>query len=536
MTSIKKQSTKKKKNSIQINNSQRTNQINYNINNSYLSSMTSPSATKKSLDSNRVFSPLESNLRNSMKNKVNNYKYKEQAMSPNNLNKTNISYEQTKQLKKTLLGKYKINEDSENNEKNSKNNNINLDNSIRSDATPVGKQALNEKIRNFEKKEREKENYIEIPGLKELDRDMMKTYNINNKDEIINQDINIDEIMKDKNNEFNYFKVDNEKDLTPFQKQEKLIKKLLRTKNYQHFIKNLLKDEPILINQDGEYIKFNTFNKDLYDYEFLDVYYSHNIPFIIMRPRLDVIRRKREAKLKKIIEEQEKEEQEQEKEYNEESKTDKKLNFDDTDSQITSQVDNKSNSELESNVESSNKSNTIKLPGTFVLTKMPQKTEENTQNRRLNIAFNKAKDAARVVRRLEYSYSMRINILLSKPIYQKNAKVIQNWWKDVVFVKKNKNTVIKLQAYIRGAMIRKAFKEAKHTYLYKIPFLREVDKVITRRKLKFYFNKLISKHGILKLLNNTKIYSDKITSALQSFKNRRDFLKQYHLLYCPKKK
>ena len=535
MTSIKKQSTKKKKNSIQINNSQRTNQINYNINNSYLSSMTSPSATKKSLDSNRVFSPLESNLRNSMKNKVNNYKYKEQAMSPNYLNKTNISYEQTKQLKKTLLGKYKINEDSENNEKNSKNNNINLDNSIRSDATPVGKQALNEKIRNFEKKESEKENEIEIPGLKELDRDMMKTYNINNKDEIINQDINIDEIMKDKNNEFNYFKVDNEKDFTPFQKQEKLIKKLLRTKNYQHFIKNLLKDEPILINQDGEYIKFNTFNKDLYDYEFLDVYYSHNIPFIIMRPRLDVIRRKREAKLKKIIEEQEKEEQEQEKEDNEESKTDKKLNYDDTDNQITSQVDNKSNSELESNVESSNKSNTIKLPGIFVLTKMPQKTEENTQNRRLNIAFNKAKDAARVVRRLEYSYSMRINILLSKPIYQKNAKVIQNWWKDVVFVKKNKNTVIKLQAYIRGAMIRKAFKEAKHTYLYKIPFLREVDKVITRRKLKFYFNKLISKHGILKLLNNTKIYSDKITSALQSFKNRRDFLKQYHLLYCPKK-
>ena len=130
--------------------------------------MTSPSATKKSLDSNRVFSPLESNLRNSMKNKVNNYKYKEQAMSPNNLNKTNISYEQTKQLKKTLLGKYKINEDSENNEKNSKNNNINLDNSIRSDATPVGKQALNEKIRNFEKKEREKENYIRM-RLKYLD-------------------------------------------------------------------------------------------------------------------------------------------------------------------------------------------------------------------------------------------------------------------------------------------------------------------------------------------------------------------------------
>ena len=48
-------------------------------------------------------------------------------------------------------------------------------------------------------------------------------------------------------------------------------------------------------------------------------------------------------------------------------------------------------------------------------------------------SFNKAKDAARVVRRLEYSYSMRVKILLSKPIFQKNAKVIQNWWKTVNF-------------------------------------------------------------------------------------------------------
>ena len=37
----------------------------------------------------------------------------------------------------------------------------------------------------------------------------------------------------------------------------------------------------------------------------------------------------------------------------------------------------------------------------------------------LDYTFNKAKDAARVVRRLEYSYSMRVNILLSKPIFQK---------------------------------------------------------------------------------------------------------------------
>ena len=47
---------------------------------------------------------------------------------------------------------------------------------------------------------------------------------------------------------------------------------------------------------------------------------------------------------------------------------------------------------------------------------MPQKTEENTRNKILNIAFNRAKDAARVIRRLEYSYGMRTNIILAKQI------------------------------------------------------------------------------------------------------------------------
>jgi hypothetical protein len=46
---------------------------------------------------------------------------------------------------------------------------------------------------------------------------------------------------------------------------------------------------------------------------------------------------------------------------------------------------------------------------------------------------------------------------------------------------------------------------------------------------------MVAKHGILKLLNKTKTYSDKITSAWQSFKNKKDFQRQYNLLFCPKK-
>ena len=97
-------------------------------------------------------------------------------------------------------------------------------------------------------------------------------------------------------------------------------------------------------------------------------------------------------------------------------------NFDILNNETKNQKENfNSNLKLISELESNSKSNTMRFDGTYVLTKIPQKTEENTQNRRLNIAFNKATDAARMVRRLEYSYGMRINILLSKPIYQKNA-------------------------------------------------------------------------------------------------------------------
>ena len=99
----------------------------------------------------------------------------------------------------------------------------------------------------------------------------MKTYDINKKDEILNSDINLDKAIFDRN-EFNYFKEDYDESLTPFQKQEKLIKKLLRTKNYQKFVKKILNYEPIMTTADGKIIEFNRFNWDFYNYEFLDIY------------------------------------------------------------------------------------------------------------------------------------------------------------------------------------------------------------------------------------------------------------------------
>ena len=518
--------------------------------NSSLSSITSSSISIKSKDSNRIFSPSNKVQQNQKTKNLINYKSKTiQMFSPNKYNINNSIIENSKHLKKSFLSK-EFDSMSERPEK-SKKLKINNDNNIGNTSlkTPKDKNNINQKKISNTKKDKNKNN--DIPGLLELDKDLMQTYNINKNDRILNEEISLNEAMFDRSNEFNYFKLDNEEKLTPFQKQEKTIKKLLRTKNYQKFVRNLLKNEPIIVNQDGKKIEFSLYNKDLYNYEFLDIYFKHNIPYIILRPRLDILKRRREEKLKKLKEEENKE-KEREKEENKEIKDEnieekllisKNSHSQGNESQLASLFD-KSLSIINHNDSSIIKLDKkepllqiqeIQFPGTFVLTKIPEKTEENTQNRRLNIAFNKAKDAARVVRRLEYSYGMRINFLLTKPIFQQNAKIIQTWWRDMSFAKNNKNEIIKLQAYIRGAMIRKAFKDVKHTYFYKIPFLRDVDKVITRRKLKIFFDKIVAKYAILKLLNQTKPYIDKIENALKKFKNRRQFLRENHLLYYPKK-
>ena len=506
---LSKQNTNKKKLSNAMNTAHQVKLNNNNNNNitsnSSVLSITSSSISRQKYVQNKILSPANKRSQRGNNNKLKTF----QTFSPDKTN-ANIHQENKEKISKENTQKnFRIKKD-----KNEESDEKNIEE--KNDSGLVGKHALNQIIKSKE-----------IPGLEELDKDIMKTYGNNQNDVILNTDIKLDIDLPDKSLDFNYFKIDNEEGMTPFQKQEKLIKKLLKTRNYQNFVVKLLNNEPIKINRNGETIEFSLFNKDLYEYEFLDIYYKHNIPYIILRPNLEVIRRKRESKLKELQE-------------NLEKNAFKTANI--NESQYSS-IFEKSISEI------NNKSNIIKLdrreslfssqdsnpPGTFVLTKIPEKTEANTQNRRLNIAFNKAKDAARVVRRLEYSYSMRVKILLSKPVFQKNAKIIQNWWKTMVLNKNYKPQIIKIQSYIRGAMIRKAFQEVKHTYLYKIPFLREIDRIISRRKLKIYFDKMVKKFGILKLVNVTKNYSDKIQNSLEYFKNRKQFMRENHLLYSPKK-
>ena len=327
-----------------------------------------------------------------------------------------------------------------------------------------------------------------------------------------------------------------EEDLGKLKKQEELIKKLLKYKTFQNYIKRILKHKKPGVNKKGKKIKWTTFKTYLYNIKFLDLYYKHRIPFIIMRPRLDVIKRKREKKLKEIIQRRKLEE-----EYkNNESHIQQKNNIDikSTDNLYASIFQN----EIEKNgfiIGEDN--NTVRIEkreslfpsldgkpkGTFTLTKIPQKTDENNGNIRLSIAFNKAKDAARVVRRLEYSYSMRVNILLSKPIFQKNARIIQNWYRSMKFIKLNTPKIVKIQAFVRGMMIRKAFKEVLALYQRYLPFFKVIDKILSRRYAKLFMDQLISKYGIRILIKLAKIQCYKIINALLIYKRKQNFIRRY---------
>ena len=484
------------------------------LKNSNLPLTTSPSNSKKNIRSDRIFSPSEQTKEKSNQNKqkVKNL----QIFSPNTKNKAKLDLD----IKSSIFEK---NPDSLRQNKKLKSKDIENENCLTSfnekrETSPFKNKILNKKIVISESKKKElyDENYIsdennDIDKFNELDKDMLDSYRKNLKDEVLTNDINLNGKIKN-NNTINYYEDNNDisddESVVPTPKQTKLIKHLLRTKNYQNFVRKLLNSENILVNENGKLIKFDLYREDLYNYEFLDVYYKHHIPFIIMRPRLDAISRKKMAvKFKRIKEEE------------------------------------NSNKNLSESSSNTNNNQYLKrysvqinqLRGSLVLTKMPQKTEENTRNKILNIAFNRAKDAARVIRRLEYSYGMRTNIIFSKQIYQKNAKVIQDWWKNIIFFKKNGKEILKIQAFVRGNMIRKAFKESKNTYFNQLPFLKVVDKILSRRILKIHFDKIVQKYGILKLYNRTLPYVNKVKYALERFRNKMQFLRKFHMFYTPKK-
>ena len=484
------------------------------LKNSNLPLTTSPSNSKKNIRSDRIFSPSEQTKEKSNQNKqkVKNL----QIFSPNTKNKAKLDLD----IKSSIFEK---NPDSLRQNKKLKSKDIENENCLTSfnekrETSPFKNKILNKKIVISESKKKVlyDENNIsdennDIDKFNELDKDMLDSYRKNLKDEVLTNDINLNGKIKN-NNTINYYEDNNDisddESVVPTPKQTKLIKHLLRTKNYQNFVRKLLNSENILVNENGKLIKFDLYREDLYNYEFLDVYYKHHIPFILMRPRLDAISRKKMAvKFKRIKEEE------------------------------------NSNKNLSESSSNTNNNQYLKrysvqinqLRGSLVLTKMPQKTEENTRNKILNIAFNRAKDAARVIRRLEYSYGMRTNIIFSKQIYQKNAKVIQDWWKNIIFFKKNGKEILKIQAFVRGNMIRKAFKESKNTYFNQLPFLKVVDKILSRRILKIHFDKIVQKYGILKLYNRTLPYVNKVKYALERFRNKMQFLRKFHMFYTPKK-
>ena len=159
------------------------------------------------------------------------------------------------------------------------------------------------------------------------------------------------------------------------------------------------------------------------------------------------------------------------------------------------------------------------------LTKIPKRVP-NESNLQLDLAYSKAKDAARVVRRLEYSYNMKLSMMYSKPIHKKNARVIQNWWRTLQF-RKQTNVIIKnIQKYIRGYLSRVSFGNVLHVYRDIVPFLKVIDKIISRRLYINAFHKLLCKYGILKIHRLIKPKAQLIIKHLNEFTKEMELKRQ----------
>lgn len=150
------------------------------------------------------------------------------------------------------------------------------------------------------------------------------------------------------------------------------------------------------------------------------------------------------------------------------------------------------------------------------LTKIPQKIKDES-NLQLDMAYSKAKDAARVVRRLEYSYNMKLSMMYSKPIHKKSAKIIQAWWRYISFQNKNKANVLKIQKVFRGYNSRKAFENTVDLHQRILPFLSTVDKIISRKTCELVFDKLIPKYAYLKIFHIIKPKALYIIKQMNAF-------------------
>ena len=159
------------------------------------------------------------------------------------------------------------------------------------------------------------------------------------------------------------------------------------------------------------------------------------------------------------------------------------------------------------------------------LTKIPKRVP-NESNLQLDLAYSKAKDAARVVRRLEYSYNMKLSMMYSKPIHKKNARVIQNWWRTLQFQKQTNGIIKNIQKYIRGYLSRVSFGNVLHVYRDVVPFLKVIDKIISRRLYINAFHKLLCKYGILKIHRLIKPKAQLIIKHLSEFTKEMELKRQ----------
>lgn len=163
-----------------------------------------------------------------------------------------------------------------------------------------------------------------------------------------------------------------------------------------------------------------------------------------------------------------------------------------------------------------NRSSSTIIIQTQNLTKIPIKRNSRA-TARLNIEYNKAKNAAVHVRRMEYAYHMEIVTFKFKFECIDKAKIIQCWWRSMQINNMYNFLASRIQCNFRGRMARLAVGDALHIVDDVIPFAFSIENIIFKHKVSKAFQKIYNRFGIMNFSRRVNKYLDTIKEEFREY-------------------
>lgn len=167
-----------------------------------------------------------------------------------------------------------------------------------------------------------------------------------------------------------------------------------------------------------------------------------------------------------------------------------------------------------------------------LLTKIPNKHPDKIiKNRRLEMQYGKAKEAAIGIRRLEYAYNMKKGFMFNKMLFQNNVITIQKWWRSISRCIAEFLVVSQIQSHYRGHLSRIALYDSLHVIDDILPLINRLDNIIIRNKIEFFYNRLYRKYAYLAVYSKMGNKIELIKRNIRAYINKKvpkiEFRKQY---------